>query len=51
MAQNGFGVCGTARVNRQGMPEEWKISGKGISVKINKGYKRTEKLNRVMALQ
>ena len=36
MAQNGFGACGTARVNRQGMPEEWKISRKGKSVKMNK---------------
>ena len=51
MAQNGFEACGTARVNRQGMPEEWKISRKGKSVKMNKGDVRTKKLDRVMALQ
>ena len=50
MAQNGFGACGTARVDRKGTPEEWKRYRKGKSVKMIRDV-RTKKLDRVMALQ
>ena len=50
MAQNGFGACGAAQVDRKGMPEEWKRYRKGKSVKMNRDV-RTKKLDRVMALQ
>ena len=56
MKQKGFGACGTARVDRKGMPLEWKGKGKGQTGDKRKGLKkgevRTENLeNGVLTLQ
>ena len=51
MVQNGFGACGTARVDRKGMPREWK-NGKGKKTKLAQGSVRVKMVNEeVMGLQ
>ena len=54
LKENGFGACGTVRVDRQKMPEEWKQgrSGKKRQENISKGEVRSVDLeDGLVALQ
>ena len=51
MVEKGFGACGTARVDRIGMPCEWKPA-KGKKTKLSKGTVRAKMVNeKVLGIQ
>ena len=56
MVENGFGTCGTARLDRLGMPSQWKPAkkgnGKAKKTKLPKGTVRAKKINeQVLGIQ